>query len=154
MTEDNKDPEQQNQQGDGDQTAGEEQKAPRTFTQEEVDALIKERLKRVNKPKEDKPPKENKPNPTDEKISALETKLLCYEKDIAKDSVQDALALAKSYVSDEVDLSKALDMVLEKYPSFGTQTKPVTTGVKSQGDSKKIDGVETEFLKRNPKIKI
>ncbi|MFI3206492.1 MAG: hypothetical protein R3Y33_04530 [Clostridia bacterium] len=138
---------------DGDQTAGNEESTPKTFTQDEVNDLIKERLKRANKPKEDKPKTPEK-NPTDEKISTLETKLLCYEKDIAKDSVQDALALAKSYVNDEVDLSKALDMVLEKYPSFGKQAKPTTTGVKSQGDGKKLDGVEAEFLKRNPKLKL
>lgn len=144
----------QDQKVDGDQTAGKDESTPKTFTQDEVDALIKERLKRVNKPKEDKPPKIDTPNPTDEKVSALETKLLCYEKDIAKGSVQDALALAKSYVNDETDLSKALDMVLEKYPSFGKDIKPSTTGTKSQGDGKKVDGVEAAFLKRNPKLKL
>ncbi len=150
---------------DGDQTAGKGTTTPKTFTQQEVDDIVKDRLKRA-KTKDDKATntgndgKAKQDNQTNEKISALETKLLCFEKEVAKESVADVIALAKSYIDDGTNLEQAIDKVIAKYPNFAKQVKangdgkPDNTGVKSKGGGKDLDGVESAFLKRNPNLKL
>lgn len=92
-----------------------------------------------------------------EKISNLESKLICYEKGVVKDSVNDVIALAKSYVNDKTDINKAVDMVLKKYPSFASSqnnsNSNFDTGVKSEGDNNTLNGVEKAFYKKNPSLK-
>lgn len=71
------------------------------------------------------------------RAAAAEAKALCFGKGVQKDFVEDAMTLAARMVSDEVDMDKALDRVLAKYPAFkgGTATPPpaVTTGARTTG---------------------
>lgn len=122
----------------------------KTFTQAEVDALIKSRLSRAKA-------EPTTPDNTDsDRMTALENRLLCYEKQVKSESMVDVLALAKTMQDDKTTLPQAIDKVLEKYPIFSSQTqsKPTTTGTKTQGGGEKLDGVEQAFLKRNPGLKL
>ncbi len=149
------------------------------FTQEEVDALIEKRLarerKKTEKEKTDAEADKNKSadqkakekadkeaKAQADKVTAMEAKLLCFEKDVAKDCISDVVALAKAYMDDDTDFETAIDKVLKKYPSFtkankpeeNEDEKPGTTGKKTKGSNKGTDGVEAAFLKRNPGLKL
>lgn len=115
---------------DNDQDSGESDdkksgKAAKMYTQEEIDEMITKRLERERKKqerkqqsKDNKEQDKDKSTATDNKVSALEAKLLCYEHDVAKDSVADVVALAKSYVDDDTDFEEAIEKVIKKYPQF------------------------------------
>ena len=157
--------------GDDGQKDGTQSDKGKTFTQEELDAAIEKRLARERK-KTEKPDSDGEKNKSPEdktkekaqsdRVSALEAKLLCFEKDVAKESVPDVIALAKAYQNDDTGFEEAIDKVLKKYPSFvkGTKSdeeekeeKPGTTGKKTKGGKSDIDGVEAAFYKRNPDLK-
>ncbi len=123
--------------GDDDPDADEKK-----FSQKDVDAAVKKQLEkekrkwqREQKKKESKKPAgkdtsdggagETDTN-SDElkaeraKTSGLEMKLACFEAGVAKDSVSDVAALAKSYMEadEDLDLEDAIEKVVEKYPQF------------------------------------
>lgn len=61
------------------------------------------------------------------------------------DSVPDVVALAKNYVSDEVDMNAAMQMVVEKYPHFKEQQQEETPQPKfTNGEHKKQPSSELE----------
>lgn len=133
----------------------------KTFTQEEVDDIVKKRIAReLKKQQKDNEKSEEKPadKPVDnEKITALEMKVLCYDHDVAKEFEKEAIALAKAYVDDQTDIDKALEKVIEKFPQFKKGADKETNkswGVKQQTPPKKVDGVTEAFLKRNPDLKL
>lgn len=118
---------------------GEETK---TFTQDQLDEIVKERIARVKKGqpskedleafntwKESQKTEEEKKNEAltnaekarlaaEEKATALEAKVTCLSKGVIATSVDDVVTLAKAMVTEEVSIEKAIDKVLEKYPSF------------------------------------
>lgn len=49
----------------------------------------------------------------------LEYKLVAFEVGVNKESLEDALILAERLVNDEIDITTALQKVVEKYPQFG-----------------------------------
>ena len=147
------------------------------FTQEELDKAIKNRLKREREnqkkqtqtktDKQDNKNSDDKAKDTDDKVSALEAKLLCFEHDVSKDSVSDVVALAKSYVDEDTDFEEAIEKVIKKYPQFikgsgknnydtddDTDNKKGSWGDRQKGKSKKVSGVEAAFLKNNPGLEI
>ena len=134
---------------EGDPEAGEGKgEEAKTFTQEELDKIVKERVARVKK---DQPPKEEleafkqwqesqkteeeKKNEAltnaekarvaaEERALLAETKVTCLTKGVTANSVDDVVILAKAMVTDDVTMEQAIDKVLEKYPSFkGEQQK-------------------------------
>lgn len=134
---------------EGDPEAGEGKgEEDKTFTQEELDKIVKERVARVKK---DQPPKEEleafkqwqesqkteeeKKNEAlnnaekarvaaEERALLAETKVTCLSKGVASTSVDDVVILAKSMLNDDLSMEQAIDKVLEKYPSFkGEQQK-------------------------------
>ena len=135
---------------------GEGDKAePKTFTQEELDSLIKERVAREKKGqlskeelqayntwKESQKTEEEKKSEAltnaekarlaaEEKATGLEAKVTCLSKGVVSTSVEDVVVLAKAMVSDEVTIEQAIDKVLEKYPSFkGDQQQQEQKGFK------------------------
>lgn len=144
-----------------------------TFTQDELDKLIakKQAQWRKKMEKEAKSKEETSENggadtetatklrQAEEKAEMAEMKILCYEKDVAKEYVDDVITLAKSYVNDDTDLDEAVDKILGKYPHFAAKPQPqkeqnVAWGKRQGGSPKKLDGVEEAFLKRNPGLKI
>lgn len=114
----------------------------KTFTQADVDKLIKERVARERKNqlskeelkayqewKESQKTEEEKKNEAlsnaekarlaaEERATALEAKVTCLSKGVNTTSVDDVVILAKAMVTEEVTIEQAIDKVLEKYPSF------------------------------------
>jgi uncharacterized coiled-coil DUF342 family protein len=156
------------QQNGGDSAA--EQEETKTFTQAEIDKMIEKRLKREQKKWENKSKEtltnesSDDINPELEKIknekNDLQSKLVCFEMGVSKDSVKDVSALAKAYMDDNTDFEDAVEKVLKKYPHFKVKQATETTenngswGNRQTGSNKKPDGVEDYFLKRNPGLKI
>lgn len=106
---------------DDESEQSEKKKKAKTFTQEELDEAIERRLKRERKKAKAKEKNEEhseKKSDSDDKVQALEAKIICLERGIKKESVSDVVTLAKSYVDDETDLEEAIEMVIEKYPHF------------------------------------
>jgi hypothetical protein len=176
-----------NQDDDGDDKAAgnKSKKSDKTFTQAELDEAIKLRLKRerekakkaeqTEKDKQDNKSSDDKSkDESDKKLSALEEKVLCYDHDIAKEYVKEAIALAKAYVDEDTDMDEALEKVTKKFPQFvkGAGKKKDSDGSeedesdedetdnkkswgqRQKGQSKKTDAVEAAFLKRNPGLKL
>lgn len=120
----------------------------KTFTQEEVNRMIKDRVAREKKGQLSKEElkayqdwkesqkteaqkqsealtnAEAKAKAEEERANTLEAKVTCLSKGVIADSVDDVVILAKALVSEEVTMEQAIDKVIEKYPSFkGEQQK-------------------------------
>lgn len=141
----------------------------KTFTQEEVNRMIKDRVAREKKGqlskeelkayqewKESQKTEEEKKNEAltnaekakqdaEERANTLEAKVTCLSKGVLADSVDDVVILAKAMVSEEVTMDQAVDKVLEKYPSFkGVQQQDENLGfikVGSGDDGKKKENI-------------
>ena len=175
---DDQDDDDQDDKGSGDK--GKKSDKKKYFTQEELDEAIKKRLERerkkvekkqtAKKEKSEDDPADKKAAENNEKLTALEEKVLCYDHDIAKEYVKEAIALAKVYVDEDTDMDEALDLVTKKFPQFvkgsgkkksddpydeddDTDNKK-SWGQRQKGSSKKIDPVEARFLEKNPGLKI
>lgn len=138
--------------------------AEKTFTQKELDEIVKQRLDRAKK---DMPTKDelkafrewrdsqktaeqkaaediaaaNSAKETAEREKqALEIKVACLSKGVLPEAAEDVIALAARLTDDNTSIEKAVDKVLEKYPAFlGKPPKKVTTGVKT-GDTADSSG--------------
>jgi hypothetical protein len=106
----------------------EKQKEPkeRTFTQAEVDELIKQRLGREAKKTAQSLETMNAENAALKRVNA------CYKAGIREESVEDVIALATRYVDEEHDFDAAIKLVTDKYPDLLKKTVPVKTGVKAE----------------------
>ena len=111
--------------------AAEEKPAEKTFTQDEVNKLIADRLSREKRSADAKADEALK------KIAALENRNACYKAGVKDDYVDDVIALASRGIDDKTDFSKSLAKVLEKYPVFKSGAAPAgaTTGVKTEDKS-------------------
>ena len=134
---------------EGDPEAGEGKgEEAKTFTQDELDKIVKERVARVKKDQptkeeleafkqwqESQKTEEEKKNEAltnaekarvaaEERALLAETKVTCLSKGVASTSVDDVVILAKAMLNDDLTMEQAIDKVLEKYPSFkGEQQK-------------------------------
>ena len=74
-----------------------------------------------------------------QEIAELKGKVHALSVGVAADCIEDVLALAKAKVGGDVTLDKAIDSVIEKYPSFkGEKTKAiVTSAVATANDEQK-----------------
>ena len=119
-----------------------EKKEDKTFTQADVDKMIKDRVAREKKGqlskeeikayqdwKESQKTEDQKKNDAvtnaekakqeaEERATSLEAKVTCLSKGVGATSVDDVVVLAKAMVSDDVTIEQAIDKVLEKYPHF------------------------------------
>ena len=152
----------------GDDNTGDDQEEPRTFTQEEVNELIKNRIARERKKlgkeqtqdKEEEKPKD-KPvgnEPDNKKLNEMEMKLLCYDHEIAKEYSKKAIALAQAYLDDETDIDEALEKVVEDFPQFKKGYSEDDQKQKSWGERQtkppvQKGGVEEAFKRKNPDLK-
>ena len=57
----------------------------------------------------------------------------CLAKGVPADAADDVIALAERFIDDDTTIEKAVEKVLEKYPSFRSATKVpgITTGTKT-----------------------
>ncbi|XZI40733.1 hypothetical protein ACSXEP_07155 [Clostridium perfringens] len=134
----------------------------KTFTQEEVNRMIKDRVAREKKGqlskeelkayqdwKESQKTEAQKQSEAltnaekakqdaEERANTLEAKVTCLSKGVLADNVDDVVILAKAMVSEEVTMDQAVDKVLEKYPSFkGVQQQEENKGFKIGAGSEK-----------------
>jgi len=163
---------------------GEEDADEKKYSQKDVEEAVKKRLAREKrkwqrsqqkeKEKTDSGDKAGKDGEETEdskarkaaeaKSKSLEVKLACYEAGVAKDSVDDVVALAKAYMEtdEDLDLEDAIEKVVKKYPSFKKSSADSEEGDKKNGNwgqrqtgkgSKKMTGVEEKFYELNPDLK-
>lgn len=158
------------------------------YSQKDVDNAVKKRLAREKRrwqreqQKKDKPDGKGKAGDDGEesedskarkaaenRASKAEARVACYEAGVAKDSVDDAIALARAYMENDEDLEleDAIEKVVKKYPYFkkGTadpyeadedekETKKKSWGQRQTGrGAKKLSGVEKRFYELNPDLK-
>lgn len=103
--------------------------AEKTYTEKEVQKLIKDALAAEKKSADDKADEALR------EITALKNQTACYKAGVREECIEDAITLAAKLTDDKTDFGKALTKVLEKYPQFKTAEKPVTTGVKTKDSS-------------------
>lgn len=152
--------------------------AEKTFTQKELDDIVKQRLSRAAK---DMPSKdelkafrawqdsqktaeqlsaekitaaENGKAEAEKRAEAAEARCTAYSKGVNPEAVEDVIVLAMAKVNDSTNIEQAIDEVIKKHPSFCGGSKPITTGVDFSGGANCKDGVTAAFLARNPNIKI
>ncbi|MFT8347692.1 hypothetical protein [Clostridium saccharoperbutylacetonicum] len=147
----------------------EEQKEEKTFTQADVDKMIKDRVTREKKgqlskeelkayqewkdsQKTDSEKKEETiknaekaKSDAEERALLAETKVTCLSKGVNPVALDDVVVLAKVMVSDDVTIDQAIDKVLEKYPHF----KGETTTEQEQKGFKKIGAPGSKGNKAN-----
>ena len=158
--------------------------AEKTFTQAELDEIVKQRLERQKKGQPSKEEmdafhkwqdsQKTAEQLSAEKISAAQTaaseaekraaaaeaKCCAFSKGVSKEAVDDVIALAMNKVDDNTPIDKAIDAVIAKYPSFcsakSEAPKGITTGVSfgNGGGGTQMSGVEAAFLAKNPDLKI
>lgn len=74
------------------------------------------------------------------KVSDYEAKFLAIKSGVSADNVDDVIALAKSKVTKDLTMEKAIAAVIEKYPHFATTTNSDTTGAgTSNSESATVD---------------
>lgn len=161
----------------------EPEQAAKTFTQAELDAIVKQRLERQAKGQPSKEEMdafrkwqdsqktaeqlsqekisaaENGKAEAEKRAQAAEAKCLAFSKGVSNEAVEDVIALAMNKVDDNTPIDKAIDAVIAKYPSFcsakSEAPKGITTGLSfNKGGDSQMSGVEAAFLAKNPGIKI
>ena len=153
--------------------------AEKTFTQKELDEIVKQRLSRATK---DMPSKdelkafkewqdsqktaeqlsaekitaaENGKAEAEKRAEAAEARCTAYSKGVNPEAVEDVIVLAMAKVNDSKSIEQAIDEVIKRHPSFcGSSRSGITTGVDLSGGANGKDGVTAAFLARNPNIKI
>ena len=157
--------------------------AEKTFTQKELDEIVKQRLERQKKGQPSKEEMdafhkwqdsqktaeqlsaekisaaESRAADAEKKAAAAEAKAYAYSKGVNAEAVDDVIALAIPKVDDNTTMEKAIEAVIAKYPSFcsakSEAPKGITTGVSfGNGGGSQLSGVEAAFYAKNPDIKI
>ena len=161
----------------------EPEQAAKTFTQAEVNEIVKQRLERQAKGQPSKEEMdafrkwqdsqktaeqlsaekisaaENGKAEAEKRATAAEAKCLAFSKGVSNEAVEDVIALAMNKVDDSTPIDKAIDAVIAKYPSFCSAKSEapngITTGVSfNKGGGSQMSGVEAAFLAKNPGLKI
>lgn len=167
--------------GDPNTSTPEPAGAEKTFTQAEVNELIRVRLERERKGQptkdeltafrnwqnsqktaeqkaaDDLKAAQDAQSAAEQKAADLEAMFAAMKAGVSPEAAEDVVALAKLKVSEDMPLSAAIAEVLKKYPQFcgGTAAPVTTTGAKiNNGGSTTVSGVEKRFLEKNPGIKI
>lgn len=131
---------------DNDDKQEEEKQEEKTFTQADVDKMIKDRIAREKKGQLSKEElkvyqdwKDSQKTESEKKEEAIknaekaksdaeerallaETKVTCLTKGVIPTAIDDVVVLAKVMVSDDVTIDQAIDKVLEKYSHFKNET--------------------------------
>lgn len=140
-----------------------ENTAEKTFTQSEVNDLIKSRLdrERKNMPSKDELAAfkkwQEEQQTTEEKhnnainaekqkaaeaeirANEFEAKYVAMTKGVKAEAVDDVIALARAKVNDDVTLEQAIDGIIAKYPAFSGKAPQTNTGVKTGNNKTETD---------------
>ena len=160
----------------------EPEQAAKTFTQAEVNEIIKQRLERQAKGQPSKEEMdafrkwqdsqktaeqlsaekisaaENGKAEAERRAQAAEAKCLAFSKGVSNEAVEDVIALAMNKVDDNTPIDKAIEAVIAKYPSFCSAKSEapngITTGVSfNKGGGSQMSGVERRFYEKNPDLR-
>lgn len=73
----------------------------------------------------------------EEKAALAELKVTALSKGIAKEALDDVIALAKTKITDKVTADMAIDEIIKKYPAFSAsaQSTSTTTGIATANNS-------------------
>ncbi len=137
------------------------------FTQKDVDRIVKERLARAEKKKADTEVDTSQVEALTKRVDELiaerdakEQLLMCSDKGVFKDDADAVLTLAEKLITDDVDMEKAIDEVLTKYPHFkATESTESVKKTKSWADNsamkgkKELSDYEQELYSRHPELK-
>lgn len=128
--------------GDDDDPDGDDDPEEKKFSRKDVDDAVKKHIARERRKwkreqkessgkgidktgddgKKDEPESEDakKRKAAEQRAEAAEIKVICYEAGIVKDSVDDVVALARSYMvkDEDLDIEDAIEKVVKKYPQF------------------------------------
>ena len=156
--------------------------AEKTFTQAELDEIVKQRLERQKKGQPSKEEMdafhkwqdsqktaeqlsaekisaaESRAAEAEKKAAAAEAKAYAYSKGVNAEAVDDVIALAIPKVDDNTTMEKAIEAVIAKYPSFcsakSEAPKGITTGVNfGNNGGSQMSGVERRFYEKNPDLR-
>lgn len=156
--------------------------AEKTFTQAELDEIVKQRLERQKKGQPSKEEMdafhkwqdsqktaeqlsaekisaaENGKAEAEKRAAAAEAKCLAFSKGVSNEAVEDVIALAMNKVDDNTPIDKAIEAVIAKYPSFcsakSEAPKGITTGVNfGNNGGSQMSGVERRFYEKNPDLR-
>ena len=157
-----------------------EDEEEKKYSQKDIDDAVKKRLAREkrkwqrgqqkkqsnNDNEDDKDESEDSKarKEAEDRASKAEVKVACYEAGVSKDSVDDVVALARSYMAadEDLDLEDAIEKVVKKYPQFKStagqddedDSKGKSWGERQKGQgAKKLSGVEKRFYELNPDLK-
>ena len=169
---------------EGEKAVSTNEGAEKTFTQAELDEIVKQRLERQKKGQPTKEEMdafhkwqdsqktaeqlsaekisaaESRATEAEKKAAAAEAKAYAYSKGVNAEAVDDVIALAIPKVDDNTTMEKAIEAVIAKYPSFcsakSEAPKGITTGVSFGNGSggSQLSGVEAAFYAKNPDLKI
>ena len=168
---------------EGEKAVSTNEGAEKTFTQAELDEIVRQRLERQKKGQPTKEEMdafhkwqdsqktaeqlsaekisaaESRAAEAEKKAAAAEAKAYAYSKGVNAEAVDDVIALAIPKVDDNNTMEKAIEAVIAKYPSFcsakSEAPKGITTGVSfGNGGGSQLSGVEAAFYAKNPDIKI
>ena len=172
-------------QDDDDSDEGGDDSDEKKYSQKDMDSAVSKRLAREKRKwqreqqkknsgkdgkddgkKDDEESEDSKARKAaEERASKAEAKNACYEAGVSKDSVDDVVALARSYMAadEDMDLEEAIEKVVKKYPQFkqstadsdeeeGSKNKSWGQRQNSRG-TKKMSGVEQRFYEMNPDLK-
>ena len=169
---------------EGEKAVSTNEGAEKTFTQAELDEIVRQRLERQKKGQPTKEEMdafhkwqdsqktaeqlsaekisaaESRAAEAEKKAAAAEAKAYAYSKGVNAEAVDDVIALAIPKVDDNTTMEKAIEAVIAKYPSFcsakSEAPKGITTGVSFGNGSggSQLSGVEAAFYAKNPDLKI
>ena len=169
---------------EGEKAVSTNEGAEKTFTQAELDEIVRQRLERQKKGQPTKEEMdafhkwqdsqktaeqlsaekisaaESRATEAEKKAAAAEAKAYAYSKGVNAEAVDDVIALAIPKVDDNTTMEKAIEAVIAKYPSFcsakSEAPKGITTGVSFGNGSggSQLSGVEAAFYAKNPDLKI
>ena len=162
-------------------STSEPEQTAKTFTQAEVNEIVKQRLDRQAKGQPSKEEMdafhkwqdsqktaeqlsaeritaaESEKAEAEKRAAAAEAKCAAFAKGVTAAAVDDVIALAMAKVNDDTSIEKAIDAVIAKYPAFcAAQPEPkgITTGVSfGNNGGTPMSGVEAAFYRKNPDLK-
>lgn len=90
----------------------------------------------------------------EERAAEAELKLTAMSKGVSAEALSDAIALAKTKITDKVTAEQAIDGIIKKYPAFTKSAEPgITTGVRTGGNTPQAPSTKAIDIIRNEQVK-
>lgn len=83
-----------------------------------------------------------------EKENVYESKIFALGKGVKIEELDDVITLANTYVNEENDIQKAIDIVINKYPIFANEQKVIKIGKEMTNPNAKGKTLAQEYLEK------